>query len=56
MTCENGEHKAVVQDRFSLEIKSVVRYVPGDCYCRDCKSAIPAWWNNGRPKAIEENA
>lgn len=52
MSCENGEHNAVVKDAFSTEIKSVIRYTPGDCYCRDCKEPIAAWWNNGSPKAI----
>lgn len=53
MNCENGTHEKVVFDRFAKDFQGS-RKIPGDCYCMDCHSPIPAWWNSGRPVAIKE--
>lgn len=53
MACENGTHGKIVQDQFA-KLPGVRRRVPGDCYCLDCKLALPADWNGGKPKLIEE--
>lgn len=44
----NGDHKRVVVDSFA-QLTGVGRYVPGDCYCLDCKEPLPFWWNGGKP-------
>lgn len=53
MSCENGTHESVIQDQFA-QVPGARRYVPGDCYCLDCKQPLPAYWNDGHPVAIEE--
>lgn len=50
--CPNGEHNRVVLDRFA-QLRGVARLVPGDCVCLDCGHALPATWNNGKPKWLE---
>ena len=45
-TCKDGVHKRVIKDHFSIDFKAK-RFVPGDCYCLDCKQPIPVRWNGG---------
>ena len=52
--CEKGDHYSVVQDTFARDFQGVVRHVPGDCICLECKELLPAWWNKGAPELITE--
>lgn len=49
---EDVYHERVVRDQFAT-VPGVVRHVPGDCYCLDCREPIPAWYNAGHPKIIK---
>ena len=47
----NETHKRVISDKFA-QLLGVSRSIPGDCFCLDCKEPIAAWWNGGKPLAI----
>lgn len=51
---DDCKHENVMRDEFFFRMPGVVRLVPGDCYCLDCKQPVPLLWNNGRPKPVEE--
>jgi len=35
-------------------VRGYFRLVPGDCFCKECRHLVPAWWNRGRPVMVED--
>lgn len=48
-------HTEAQPDYFLREITGVRRSTPGDCVCKACQTPLPLWWNDGRPKPVEES-
>ena len=51
--CTDTEHQAVTIDRFARDFPGS-RKMPGNCYCIKCSTAVPFYWNDGRPKPVPD--
>jgi len=51
--CRDKGH-LVVKDTFH-QLTGRARAVPGDCWCVRCCTAVPFWWNSGKPEPVKES-